>query len=115
MIFFAKILLSGIVIAFASWLAGRKPILAGFMMALPLASMLGILFSYLEYRDMNKINQFAVSILVSVPLSLSFFIPFVLNKYFKFSFPVTYFLAVGCIFFAYLLHAAVFKFWGFKT
>ncbi|MBI4372746.1 MAG: hypothetical protein HY585_03350, partial [Candidatus Omnitrophica bacterium] len=71
-----KILLSAVVIAFTSWLAGRKPALAGFIIALPLVSMLSILFSYWQYRDMEKINQFANSILIAVPLSLCFFVPF---------------------------------------
>lgn len=107
--FVTKSLLSGILIAFASWLAGRRPILAGFMIALPLMSMLSILFSYLEYRDMQKINQFAVSILAAVPLSLSFFIPFLLNRWLKMSFPLTYALAAGSVALAYLVHSVTVK------
>ena len=104
-----KIVLSGILIAYASWLAGRNPVLAGFIIALPLMSILSILFSYAEYRDMAKINQFALSILVAVPLSLTFFIPFVLNKWLKMNFPVTYLLAVACVALAYLMHSVIFK------
>lgn len=107
--FLTKSLLSGLLIAFASWLAGRKPILAGFIIALPLMSMLSILFSWLEYRDAEKINQFAVSILAAVPLSLSFFIPFLLNRWLKMSFPMTYALAVGSVALAYLAHSLIFK------
>lgn len=107
--FLTKSLLSGVLIAFASWLAGRKPILAGFIIALPLMSILSIIFSYLEYRDMQKINQFAVSILAAVPLSLSFFIPFLLNRWLKMSFPVTYALAVSGVALAYLAHSLIFK------
>ena len=104
-----KIVLSGILIAYASWLAGRNPVLAGFIIALPLMSMLSILFSYLEYRDMNKINQYAVSILAAVPLSLAFFIPFILNRWLKLNFTLTYGLAVACLALAYLAHSALFK------
>ena len=107
--FLTKTFLSGIIIAFSAWLAGKKPVLAGFVVALPLVSMLAILFSYLEYRDMNKINQFAVSVLVAVPLSLSFFIPFVLNRWLKMSFPLTYAIAIGCLALAYMIHNAIFK------
>ncbi len=99
-----KILFSGAVIAYSSWLAGRKPVLAGFIIALPIMSMLSIIFSYLEYRDMQKINEFAVSILVAVPLSLLFFLPFVLNKWLKLNFGVTYGLAVGVLTAGYLIH-----------
>jgi len=75
MFFIFKIIFSGLLIALASWLAGKKPVLAGFIIALPLMSMLSIVFTYAEYRDMAKVNQFATSILVAVPLSLAFFIP----------------------------------------
>ena len=107
--FIVKILLSSVILVGASWLAGKNSILAGFIIALPLMSMLAILFSYFQYRDMAKINEFAVSILVAVPLSLTFFIPFVLNKWLKMSFPITYALAIGCLAVAYFLHSLIFK------
>lgn len=110
MFFVFKVLISGIIIAYASWLAGRRPVLAGFIIALPLMSILSILFSYLEYRDMSKINQFAVSILVAVPLSLSFFIPFVLNRWVKMNFTVTFSLALGILAATYFLHKLLLKF-----
>jgi hypothetical protein len=105
MFFTFKIIFSGIIIAFASWLAGRKPILAGFIIALPLMSMLSILFTYSEYKDMAKINQFATSILFAVPLSLTFFVPFLLNKWIKLNFAATYCLALACLAGAYFLHS----------
>lgn len=104
---FSKIIFSAVIIAFASWLAGRKPVLAGFIIALPLMSMLSILFSYLQYRDMTKINEFAVSILVAVPLSLTFFIPFILNKWLRMGFTATYLSAFGCLIVAYFAHHTI--------
>ena len=109
MLFLMKAIISAVVIAFASWLAGKKPVLAGFVIALPLTSMLAVFFSYWQYRDMTKINQFAGSILVAVPLSLAFFIPFLLNKWLKMGFATTYILAVGCLVIAYVLHQLIFK------
>ena len=109
-----KTLLSGVVISFASWLSGRKPVLAGFIIALPLMSMLSILFSYLQYKDMGKINEFAASIIVAVPLSLTFFIPFLLNRWLKMSFPLTYGLAIAFVALSYLLHALIFKSQNFR-
>lgn len=109
MLFLAKVLISSLVIAFASWLAGRKTVLAGFIVALPLVSMLSILFSYLEYRDIGKVNQFAVSVLVAVPLSLAFFIPFLFHRWLKMNFTLTYVSAIGCLAAAYFLHHWIFK------
>ncbi|PIW64551.1 MAG: hypothetical protein COW12_05765 [Candidatus Omnitrophica bacterium CG12_big_fil_rev_8_21_14_0_65_45_16] len=107
--FVIKTLISGMIIAGASWLAGRKPVLAGFIIALPLMSMLSILFSYAEFRDMNKLNEFATSILIAVPLSLTFFVPFLLNKWLKMGFSLTYALAVVFLGAAYFIHSLIFK------
>lgn len=107
--FILKVLLSSVILVGASWLAGKNSILAGFIIALPLMSMLAILFAYAQYRDMAKINEFALSILVAVPLSLTFFIPFVLNKWLRLNFPVTYLAGIACLFLAYLIHSFIFK------
>ena len=104
-----KFIISGFLIVFASWLSGRKPILAGFIISLPLMSMLAILFSYLEYKDMARVNEFAASIIVAVPLSLLFFAPFVLNKWLKMGFIPTYLLAISCSTLAFFLHQLIFK------
>ena len=40
--FALKVLFSGLIIAFASWLSVKKPILAGFIIALPLMSLISI-------------------------------------------------------------------------
>ena len=107
--FVLKIVLSSVILVAASWLAGKNPVLAGFIIALPLMSMLSLLFSYAQYRDMEKINEFANSILVAVPLSLTFFIPFVLNKWLKMGFTLTYLSAIGCLAASYFLHHFIFK------
>ena len=104
MTFFIKVLISSVLIAFSSWLAGKKPILAGFIIALPLISILSILLTYLEYRNMEKINEYAVSILAAVPLSLIFFIPFVINRWLKMNFLLTFGLGIGGLFLAYSIH-----------
>jgi hypothetical protein len=107
--FLLKTIISGLVIASAAWLAGKRPILAGFIIALPLMSMISILLSYAEYRNMEKINQFANSIFVAIPLSLAFFIPFLLNKWLKLNFVMTYASAIVCLILAFVLHQLIFK------
>lgn len=80
MLFAFKIVVSASVIAFASWLSGKKPELAGFIIALPLVTLLVLPFSYAEYQDSEKAARFAQSIFVAVPLSLLFFVPFLLAQ-----------------------------------
>ena len=104
-----KILLSASIIAGISWYAGKNPSLAGFLIALPIVSVLAISFSYFQYRDMEKINQFASSIVVSIPLSLLFFVPFILNRWLKWSFFPIILLGFILLFVGYLIHSRIFK------
>jgi len=104
-----KILLSASIIAGISWYAGKNPSLAGFLIALPILSVLAISFSYFQYRDMEKINQFASSIVVSIPLSLLFFIPFILNRWLKWGFFPIVLLGFILLFVGYLIHSRIFK------
>lgn len=110
MVFFLiKIFISAILIAFVSWLADKKTVLAGFLTALPIISATAILFAYLEHRDMAKINKYAVSIFAAVPLSLAFFIPFLLNKWLKLNFTFSFLAGLGLLAVAYFLHTWLFK------
>jgi len=108
-VFILKVIFSGIIIAFTSWLAGRRPVLAGFIVAIPIISMLSIILSYWEYRDMEKINQFAVSIFLAVPLSLSFFVPFLLNRWLKMNFALTFISGLACVAVFYLAYYFISK------
>ena len=51
MIFALKALLAGLIIAFSSWLAGQNPRMAGFIIALPMASLIAIAFVYFEHSN----------------------------------------------------------------
>jgi hypothetical protein len=104
-----KILLSASIIAGISWYAGKNPSLAGFLIALPIVSVLAISFSYFQYRDMEKINQFASSIVVSIPLSLLFFVPFILNRWLKWGFFPIILSGFILLFVGYLIHSRIFK------
>ena len=106
--FALKVLFSGLIIAFASWLSVKKPILAGFIIALPLMSLISIFFSYLEHKDMEKTITFSKSILVGVPASLTFFIPFFfLLKSLGLSFFTTYLIGIIFLICGFFTHKFV--------
>lgn len=109
MFFIIKLLVSGFVIALASWISVKKTVLAGFIVALPLISILAILFAYIEHRDMSKINEFAFAIVVAVPLSMVFFIPFLANKWLKMNFTLSFGIGIGLLGVAYYLHQVLLK------
>ena len=102
MAFALNVLISATVISFASWLSGRFPALAGFVVALPLATMLVLPLSYREHASAD----------VSVTLAKSiFFVPFLLAERLALSFWKAY--AFGCLalplgFFA---HRAITRAW----
>lgn len=108
--FIFKMVMAGLIVAFTSWLAGRKALLAGFVIALPVISMISLCFIYFETRDMDKVNQYAVSILTAVPLSLLFFLPFVLNRWFNLNFPLSFGLGLALLFAAFLAHRTIFHY-----
>ena len=105
--FALKVLFSGLIIAFASWLSVKKPILAGFIIALPLMSLISIFFSYLEHKDMEKTITFSKSILGGVPASLTFFIPFFFAKSLGLSFFTTYLIGIIFLICGFFTHKFV--------
>lgn len=73
-----KIAIAACVISFASWLSNKRPELAGFIIALPLSTLLALFFSYSQYQDAASSVKFAKSIFAAIPMSLLFFVPFLL-------------------------------------
>jgi hypothetical protein len=93
-----KIGITATVIGFTSWLSGKKPELAGFIIALPIASLLALAFSYVEHKDAAASITFAKSILIGVPVSWLFFAPFFFADKLGGSFWLCY--SIGLVFLA---------------
>ncbi len=109
-VFFVKVLFSAVIISFASWLSIKKPILAGFIIALPLVSMIAIIFSYYEHNDIEKTVLFTKSILIAVPVSYLFFLPFFFAKSLNMSFLVIYGSGLGLLVVGYFVHKYITNF-----
>lgn len=104
MLFAAKTIVAALVISFASWLAGKRPELAGFIIALPLSTMLALMFTFAEFGDPKASVTFAKSVFVAVPLSMTFFIPFLLADKLNLGFLACYGLGVAFLTIAYFAH-----------
>lgn len=104
MFFIFKIILAATTIAFASWLSGKYPKLAGFIIALPLATMIALAFSYIEYKNPDNTITFAKSVLVAVPVSYFFFIPFFFAKMFNNNFWLIYLFGLLLLIVAFFIH-----------
>lgn len=104
-----KVIVSALVISFSSWLAGKKPALAGFIMALPIASLIAIAFTQMEWREPEKSAEFAKSIFISIPLSLTFFLPFLFAKQIKLPFWGLYVSGLILLIVSFGIHRLIFS------
>ena len=99
-----KVFLAAAIISLTSSLAGKQPRLAGFLLALPISSMLALAFFYVEYREPAQAVAFAKSVFWAVPLSLLFFVPFLLAGQLKWGFWALYVAGSLCLASGYFLH-----------
>ena len=104
MLFIFKIILSAVVIATASWLSGKYPKLAGFIIALPVATLIALVLSYTEHRNAETTITFAKSIFVGVPASYLFFIPFFFAKSLNMNFWLIYSSGLALLVVAFFVH-----------
>ena len=106
----AKVAIAVSVITFASWLSGKKPELAGFITALPLVSILALAFSFTEHNDLAATTQYAKSIIIAVPISWLFFVPFFMTEKFDLTFWVSFTLGLALLAGGYFIHQYVMGF-----
>lgn len=104
-----KASIAAFVIVFASWLAGKKPELAGFITALPLVSIMAIAFAYTQHGDVNNTAQYARSIIFAVPISWLFFVPFFFTEKFGLGFWGSWCLGLLLLGLGYFVHQWVLK------
>lgn len=105
-----KVLISAVLISFVSWLSGRKTGLAGFITALPLTTLLALAFSQMEWGDSKQSVEYAKSVFVAIPVSLLFFLPFLLAEKFNLSFWFCYIAGIFLLGVGYLIHGQLVKF-----
>ena len=100
-------LVSALVIGVTAWLSRRYPSSAGFLIALPLATILVLPLAYLQHRDPGSAFQMARSILVALPITVLFFVPFLMRD--RFSFWGAYALGCALLPVGYVLHRAIMR------
>jgi hypothetical protein len=105
--FVLNVLISAFVISFAAWLSGRFPGAAGFIVSLPLATMLVLPLSYQEHGSAEPAILLAKSIFVAIPISLMFFVPFLLASRLNLSFWQAYVLGCLALPIGFVLHRLV--------
>jgi hypothetical protein len=108
-----NIFLSASLISLALWVAKTNPVLGGFIVSLPLSTLIVLALNKLQNPDAASGAILAKSILVGIPATLLFFVPFLLADRMKISFWQAYgsgFVLLGLSFFIHrYLVTAFFK------
>jgi hypothetical protein len=107
MLFALNTLVSALIIGVAAWLSRRYPVTAGFLIALPLATLLALPMAYLQHKDPASAFQMARSILVALPITVLFFVPFLMRE--RFSFWGAYALGCALLPLGYFVHRAIMR------
>lgn len=111
MTFALNVLITACVVSFASWLSGRLPGLAGFVVALPVATMIVLPLSFREHGSAESSILLAKSIFVAIPVSLMFFLPFLLADRLSLGFWQAYALGCAALPLGFILHRAITRVW----
>lgn len=104
-----KVIIASVLISFVSWLSGKKTGLAGFLTALPLTTLLALAFSHMEWGDSKQSVEYAKSVFIAIPVSLLFFIPFLMAEKFNLGFWACYTGGVTLLGVGYFIHSYVIK------
>lgn len=100
----SKIVISAVLISFVSWLSGKKTTLAGFLTALPLTTLLALAFSQIQWSNPEQSVEYAKSIFIAIPVSLLFFVPFLLAQKFHLGFWSCYISGIILLAIGYFIH-----------
>ena len=102
-----KTIIAAILISFVSWLSGKKTGLAGFLTALPLTTLLALAFSQMEWGDSKQSVEYAKSVFIAIPVSLLFFVPFLLAEKLNLNFWTCYTSGVVLLGLGYIIHSFI--------
>lgn len=92
-----QIIFSSLLLTFSAWFSKKNPEAAGFLIALPLATMIVLPFSYWTHGDVKNSIELAQEILRAIPISLMFFVPFALANRFSLGFWQAYFAGIALL------------------
>tara|TARA_Y100000589_G_scaffold289946_1_gene292341 strand:+ start:112 stop:450 length:339 start_codon:yes stop_codon:yes gene_type:complete len=107
--FLFKAAIAGTLIALASWLSEKRPELAGFIVALPLTSVIALTISQVQTQNSENSILFAKSIIIGVPLSYLFFIPFFFQHVTRFGFWAAFIIGLVLLSIGYFIHQYILR------
>jgi hypothetical protein len=102
--YLVNLAVSAFVITFATWLSKRYPATAGFLTALPITTMLVLVLGYVDGVTGEQRTSFARSLMVALPLSVSFLIPFAVGSRLGLGFSSAFAAGVALLGVGYMAH-----------
>ena len=108
-----KVFISALIIVTASEVAKKSQVIAAIMVALPLTSMMTMLFLYNDTKDAGKVTELAKAIPMAVIPSFVFFFMFIIFAKMGLSFYMNFFLSTAAmlaLYAVFLFFSKSFKF-----
>ena len=109
MLFTLKILFAASIMAFSTWLAGKRPDLAGLILSLPIISIIAVATVYTEQGSLKIASDYARSILLAFPASALFFIPFFFAERLNLNFWIAWGFGIMLLVLGYYLHQFLYR------
>lgn len=106
-----NVVLTSAILSFVLWLSKTNPVLGGFIVSLPLATLIVLAFSKIQHGDTNNTFALAKSIFIGVPSTLLFFIPFLLADRLKLTFWSSYAIGLSLLAVSFCLHKWIMSNW----
>ncbi|MCX6124197.1 MAG: hypothetical protein NTV34_05535 [Proteobacteria bacterium] len=106
-----NVVLTASLISLVLWVAKMNPILGGFIVSLPLSTLITLAFSKWRNQEIADTFILAKSIFVAVPLTMLFFLPFLFADRFKLSFWTSYLLGLSLLAVSFILHRWAMAYW----
>lgn len=101
---FFNLTISASVISLVLWISKSNPTLAGFVLSLPISTLIVLALSKFQNKDPGNTFLLAKSVMVGVPASLLFFIPFLFADKLKLNFWSSYMIGFLLLSISYLVH-----------
>ncbi len=99
-----NLILSSTILTTVLWISKSNPTLGGFIISLPIVTMISLALSKLQSQDSGNTFLLAKSIMIGVPASLLFFVPFLLADKFKLNFWSCYLIGFLLLGVSYMVH-----------
>lgn len=106
-----NVLLTSTILSIVLWISKTNPVLGGFIVSLPISSIIVLAFSKLQSVDEGNTMIMAKSIFIAIPASLTFFIPFLFADKLKMSFWTTYGSGLALLLISFTIHRWVMNHW----